>query len=472
LTLAFGSIAIVLAANAALTLHYSRRTARRIDNIVGDALRSVQLLGRMERDLLDQRWLCEEHIIEEDRTEMAGLESRLEASRADYVAAATEYAALTNYPGERKAWHRLEQDVALSRGPLDRVLTLSRQNRDGEAHEQLEQLERLLDAIDFDASALIGINSQEAHEAQRSIELDQQGSLNAQWALWLLSIALTLGIGAIAARQSFRLEKVRLEQHAGELEQRNQQLTAAEATATRAVSARDEVLGIVAHDLRTPLSSILMRAQLLERRPHPEPEVNKQAGVIVGAASRMGRLIQDLLEVTHLEAGEMTLARDQVSVADVIKSSVATFTERAAAAPLELRTDLAEEPSQVWADRERLLQVLDNLIGNALKHTKAGGCLTVGAGPKGEAMLFWVADTGEGIAPEAIPHLFDRFWQATRADRRGVGLGLAIVKGIVEAHGGRVWADSTPGKGSTFFFTIPLTPSAERGVQASLSGDS
>ena len=107
-----------------------------------------------------------------------------------------------------------------------------------------------------------------------------------------------------------------------------------------------------------------------------------------------------------------------------------------------------------------LLQVFENLIGNALKFTHPGGRITVGAAPRAGETLFWVADTGSGIASEDVVHVFDRFWQSRKADRRGAGLGLSIVKGIVEAHGGRIWVESLIGRGSTFFFTIPAAPPA------------
>jgi signal transduction histidine kinase len=129
---------------------------------------------------------------------------------------------------------------------------------------------------------------------------------------------------------------------------------------------------------------------------------------------------------------------------------------------VELRLEMSQEIPDLWADRDRLLQVFDNLIGNAVKFTAPGGCITVGAGLRDGDALFWVSDTGPGIAMEDQPHVFDRFWQVRRTRRTGAGLGLAIVKGIVEAHGGRVWVESTPGRGSTFFFTIPTAPLLER----------
>jgi signal transduction histidine kinase len=133
----------------------------------------------------------------------------------------------------------------------------------------------------------------------------------------------------------------------------------------------------------------------------------------------------------------------------------------ATAAGLELELDLGGDLPEVWADRDRLLQVFENLIGNALKFTPAGGHIKVGAAPRASEVLFWVADTGPGIAVGHLPHLFDRFWQARRAERRGAGLGLPIVQGIVKAHGGRIWAESAPGRGSTFLFTIPCAPRAQ-----------
>ena len=117
--------------------------------------------------------------------------------------------------------------------------------------------------------------------------------------------------------------------------------------------------------------------------------------------------------------------------------------------------DLSQALPDVMADRDRLIQVFENLVGNATKFAPAGSQVIVGAEARGADVVFWVADNGPGIPADAVAHLFDRFWQLTRADRRGAGLGLPIVKGIVEAHGGRVWVDSAPGHGTTFFFTIP-----------------
>jgi signal transduction histidine kinase len=137
----------------------------------------------------------------------------------------------------------------------------------------------------------------------------------------------------------------------------------------------------------------------------------------------------------------------------------------AVATSIDLRVDVAPDIPPVLGDRDRLLQVFENLIGNALKFTEAGGRVTTGVAAGESGALFWVADTGRGMTPEELTRVFDRFWQASaRSGRLGAGLGLPITKGIVEAHGGRIWVESAPGQGSTVFFTIPFA--APRAVAA------
>ena len=226
--------------------------------------------------------------------------------------------------------------------------------------------------------------------------------------------------------------------------------------ASRAIQARDEMLGVVAHDLRNPLGTILMQAGLL-RQDEDEPEhgSRKPADVIERAANHMNRLIQDLLDVTRMDAGQLSLDRAPVPVSSAVLEVVEAEKPLASSKSLEVRLELAKGLGEVYADRDRLLQVLENLIGNAVKFTRPGGRITVGAAPARDEVRFWVADTGGGIEAGDVPHLFDRFWQARRVGRQGAGLGLPIVKGIVEAHGGRVSVESQVGVGSTFLFTLP-----------------
>jgi PAS domain S-box-containing protein len=235
---------------------------------------------------------------------------------------------------------------------------------------------------------------------------------------------------------------------------------------------RDQVLSVVAHDLRNPLSAILLQVETLIRRSaDPEQRSEKVYETIHRAATRMNRLIQDLLDVALMEAGQLTIEPSRVSASDLIAGAVEMLRPLAASSALDLRGNLGRDVPEIWGDRDRLLQVFENLIGNAIKFTKPGGRITVSAASKAHEVIFRVTDTGSGIAPEKLPRVFDRFWQATRANRQGAGLGLPITKGIVEAHGGRIWVESTPNRGTTFSFTIPQATS-ERGRPSGPSGSS
>lgn len=229
-----------------------------------------------------------------------------------------------------------------------------------------------------------------------------------------------------------------------------------------ALARRDEVLGIVAHDLRSPLSSILMAAELPSRAgDQPERRSSKPREAIFRAGMRMQRIIEDLLDVTQLDTGRVTLTRAVVAPQELLAEVIASQGPACAARSLVLRQSVPAELPAIWVDPSRVLQVFENLVGNALKFTKAGS-ITLGATADEGEVLFWVADTGAGIAKENQMHLFDRFWQAQAARRAGAGLGLAIAKGIVEAHGGRLWFESDLGRGSTFFFTLPAAQTQGR----------
>jgi signal transduction histidine kinase len=229
--------------------------------------------------------------------------------------------------------------------------------------------------------------------------------------------------------------------------------------AERAVQVRDDVLGVVAHDLRNPLGTILMQAALLRRRESElGPSTRKPSEAIERAAKRMNDLIQDLLDVTRMEAGRLSIEPSRMPVRQLVSDALESQGPLASSCSIELRQQVEGDLPEVWADRDRLLQTFENLIGNALKFTDRAGRITVGASPRDGQVLFWVSDTGVGIDPEDVPHLFDRFWQAPGTRRQGAGLGLPIVKGIVEAHGGRIWIESKPGRGTTVFFTIPAAP--------------
>jgi PAS domain S-box-containing protein len=240
-----------------------------------------------------------------------------------------------------------------------------------------------------------------------------------------------------------------------------QMLRLSEAAARQATQAREDMLGIVVHDLRNPLAAITALASVLQSGP--EREIGDE---VAYAAGRMSRLIRDLIDLTLLEAGTFVIQQDRVPVGNILSVVVASQTPLASSASLTLRLDAAPDLSDLWADRDRLLQVFENLIGNAIKFTEAGGEITLGAKARDGEVLFCVADTGRGIKSENLPRVFDRFWRAPEAKRKGAGLGLAIVKGIVEAHGGRIWVQSESGQGSAFSFTVPLPPRVASGLMS------
>jgi len=228
-----------------------------------------------------------------------------------------------------------------------------------------------------------------------------------------------------------------------------------------AAQVRDQVLGFVAHDLRNPLSAITTAASVLHRiGPESERRSRKPAEMIERAAARMSRLIQDILDVSRMMGGHLSVEPQRIPTEQIVADAVEAQKPLAASAAIDVQLDLEAGIADVWADGDRVLQVFENLIGNAVKYTSPGGRITAGAASYDGEVMFWVKDTGAGIAPEELPHVFDRFWQARRARRAGAGLGLQIVKGIVEAHGGRLWVESQVGAGTTFYFTLPTAQTA------------
>ena len=232
---------------------------------------------------------------------------------------------------------------------------------------------------------------------------------------------------------------------------------AARAAAEQALRMRDEVLAVVSHDLRNPLSVIDMcAASLSNKLPPDDAGARDLVRTIESSTSWMNRLIEDLLDVARMEAGRLALERSPQDLVRVISEATMMLEPLVAEKSLTLREDLPEYLPRAHVDPRRIVQVLENLVSNAVKHTAPGGEIHVRAAAADGEVHIAVRDTGSGIPAENLPHLFDRFWQARGARRGGAGLGLAIAKGIVEAHGGRIWVESEVGAGSTFAFSLPL----------------
>ena len=230
---------------------------------------------------------------------------------------------------------------------------------------------------------------------------------------------------------------------------------AARAAAERAARVRDEVLGMVSHDLRSPLSAIAMSANALLEGSGELPVL---ASAIVRSSEWALRIIRDLVDVTAIEAGRLTIHPEPMVVQAITELICSMFASSAATAGVTLVVEPVGTTLWVDADVDRVVQAVGNLVGNAIKFTPRGGKVTLAVNRDDNSVRFRVADTGVGIAPENIPRLFDRFWQAHESGRGGAGLGLVIAHGIAEGHGGRIEVESQPGRGSTFTLVLPERP--------------
>ncbi|MBW3570497.1 MAG: PAS domain S-box protein [Gemmatimonadetes bacterium] len=230
--------------------------------------------------------------------------------------------------------------------------------------------------------------------------------------------------------------------------------------ARQAVRARDEVVAVVSHDLRNPLNAVLIASTVLGEYGEVErlsERDRRQVEVIRRSAEQMTALTQDLLEVSSLESGVVEMNPRPCAPSVLVCAAEEMFRPVAEEKGVALTAADAVDVPPAQADYGRMLQVFGNLVGNAIKFTPAGGRVEVGAERAVDYVRFWVRDTGPGIEREHLPRLFDRIWQARRGGKAGAGLGLAIAKSIVEAHGGQIWVESTPGEGSTFHFTLPVS---------------
>ena len=229
----------------------------------------------------------------------------------------------------------------------------------------------------------------------------------------------------------------------------------------REAVSRRELLSIVSHDLRNPLGSILTGAGLLRKLAvgaELAPKLERYTAIVTRAAERMNRWLGDLLELATLDARQATIGRDAVDLGALVREAVEQLMPQATEKRLIVEAKVPEDPPRIACDRERIMRVLSNLLGNALKFTPEGGRIEVAVEPRSDAVVIAVRDSGPGIPEEQLAKIFDPYWQARRELGRGVGLGLSIARGLVEAHGGRIWAESQAGAGATFSFTLPCVP--------------
>ncbi len=233
--------------------------------------------------------------------------------------------------------------------------------------------------------------------------------------------------------------------------------------ARAAVQARQDILAFVSHDLKNSLMSLFLNVEMLTRSaPRDERRRGwKQLERIRRGVTQMQRMIEDLLDVGSIESGRLAIDSREHEIGDLFADAVEMSAPLIHDKRIEIKIETPPPPFKVRCDRERMMQVFSNLIGNAVKFVPERGTIVLSAAASGASALVAVRDTGPGIPPARLPHLFQRYWQADETARKGRGLGLFITKGIVEAQGGVIWAESQVGTGSTFFITLPLiTPIA------------
>jgi signal transduction histidine kinase len=227
-----------------------------------------------------------------------------------------------------------------------------------------------------------------------------------------------------------------------------------------ALSARQDLMAIVAHDLKNPINSLVLRSYLMMKKVDENDisneDLSKNLRLINRTAHQMNTLISDLTDVTRMQAGRLNLQRQECTASELAQSSIETIRPLAKDKQIDFAVHLPEGLPRVSADQSRIAQVLNNLLGNALKFTSSGGQIELNVDRRDQALMFSVRDNGPGIQEEALPHLFEPYWQVSRT-RTGMGLGLFIAKTLVEAHGGRIWVETKLGQGTTFYFTLPPT---------------
>jgi PAS domain S-box-containing protein len=227
------------------------------------------------------------------------------------------------------------------------------------------------------------------------------------------------------------------------------------------VQSRDDFLAIASHDLRSPLSAIIMAVHTLLDPGLQHAEHSTVLRHIERATQRMHRMVGDLVDVSSMDAGRLSLYRTAHELPELLAETVQSFSEQAAQRGLSLEVEVSGSGLRAQCDRDRVLQILSNLVGNAIKFTPHGGSVRVRAELRSDMVRVAVIDTGRGIAASRLPRLFERYYQEQETAPLGRGLGLYIARRLVEAHGGTIWIENTPGGGTTFCFTLPLALSGE-----------
>ncbi len=361
-----------------------------------------------------------------------------------------------------------DKRINLEREQTDESLRVERQRADDALAEKLNAVEEAADAVISKARA----RADELLAARRAT-LDHQSSTNptASTSTQAVKTERRIADSVLRKERADADEILRAERAqeasvlAGERDITDQDLSRERSRSDDAVATRDDFLGIVGHELRNMLAAVVGFAALIVKaesgaEEHQTEQVLTHARRIQRSGARMNRLVGDLVDVASIEAGVLAVKGQLGDPAQVVTEAVDTFQTQAAASGISLVSDVGASPAVADFDPARILQVLANLVGNAIKFTPRGGSIVVRLDRADDELRFSVRDTGIGIPPGHLDTVFERFRQVTPQDRRGVGLGLYISRCIVQGHGGRIWAESESGGGSTFCFTLPMSQAA------------
>ena len=308
--------------------------------------------------------------------------------------------------------------------------------------------------IPADASArLLAVNPHPEYKS--AIE-----ALNARSALFIPMIARGQLIGVLAlyrTERTFDADDVAFAEDFARLIALAMDNARLHAVLKQNLRSRDEMIGIVSHDLRNPVAAVKMLSRaILTTAAETDFPAAENIHLMAQAADQMDALIRDLLDVSRLDSGNLRLQLEAIDPALLVSDALRTLAPLADAKEILLDNKMSDGLPPVSADVDRVQQVISNLVGNALKFTSAGGRIEISARPEIDELVFLIRDNGRGIAADQLQHVFERYWQSSRTDKHGAGLGLPIAKGIVEAHGGRIWIESTLGIGTIAAFTLPF----------------
>ena len=350
-----------------------------------------------------------------------------------------------------------DESLRIERHKTDQALLVKQESLEGAADAVIDRAREIADAVLSEArdkadqkldqeEPPVPVGSRETIGEERAAE---DAALRRERAAADESLRREREAYARALHKLLPLEREKTDRH----------LLTERARSDFAIANRDDFLGIVSHDLRNLIQGIVVSADLLSIRA-TDDEAGRQvlAGVnrIERYAARMNRLIGDLVDVTSIDAGKLAVTPSRQDLCALVAEAVATFEPVAAAKGISLVSESAEPSILVDFDHDRMMQVLANLLTNAIKFSPAGGRISIRTERAADKALCCVADTGPGIPGDMLELVFERFWQVGADDRRGLGLGLYISRCIVEAHGGTIWAESKVGEGSRLSFTLPL----------------